>query len=329
MPASHVSLKDFDVDVIILSLDRASETIAAIESTLAQQGVQKNVIVVDQGSSAPELARITAYVAGKPVRFEALAENRGVPGGRNYAAGLGRAPIIVAIDNDARFEGPDVLRRTVVRMRTEPDLGALGFRILDGDTDEDDWGSWVYPFERRADAGKEFEVASFVGAGHALRREAFERAGGYDDLLFFMWEELDLSHRILDLGYRMVYAPDLVVRHTRADGARLHWHGARFYYNARNRMYLHAKYGGGFLRAAKSAVGFLMQGALNGFLPQAIQAVVDTPGLLRRHRARSAREQARCDLKAETRARIAALDGFGGTSIATRLRRDLFRKVEG
>jgi hypothetical protein len=32
---------------------------------------------------------------------------------------------------------------------------------------------------------------TFVGAGHAIQRVAWEQASGYDDSLFFCWEEYD------------------------------------------------------------------------------------------------------------------------------------------
>ena len=39
----------YDADVVILALDRAEETAAAIRSALAQAGVDRHVFVIDQG----------------------------------------------------------------------------------------------------------------------------------------------------------------------------------------------------------------------------------------------------------------------------------------
>ena len=47
---------EYDADVVILALDRAEETVAAIRSALAQTGVSHHVLVVDQGSR-PENGR--------------------------------------------------------------------------------------------------------------------------------------------------------------------------------------------------------------------------------------------------------------------------------
>src|SRR6185437_13757393 len=50
----------YDADVVILALDRADETVAAIRSALSQTGVSRFVFIVDQGSATANLARLAA-----------------------------------------------------------------------------------------------------------------------------------------------------------------------------------------------------------------------------------------------------------------------------
>src|SRR5262249_10478461 len=153
--------------------------------------VRLAVHIVDQGSSRENLAKLKAHIAGRPqVHLVELPNNTGVPAGRNIASRAGSAPTIVALDNDAEFGTTDVLLRAADLLKQEQDLAAIGFRIVDFDTGEDDPSSWGYPaldWERRA---LEFPATNVVGAGHAIRRQAFEEAGGYDDRLFFVGEEL-------------------------------------------------------------------------------------------------------------------------------------------
>ena len=95
---------DYDADVVILSLDRAEETIAAIRSALAQTGVSRHVFVVDQGSRPENLARLAAEVAGRQdATLVALDRNHGVAGGRNRGSSLGHGRVIFGLDNDAEF----------------------------------------------------------------------------------------------------------------------------------------------------------------------------------------------------------------------------------
>ena len=40
--------------------------------------------------------------------------------------------------------------------------------------------------------------STFVGAGHAIRRSAWDACGGYDEALFFCWEEFDFCLRAIE-----------------------------------------------------------------------------------------------------------------------------------
>src|SRR4051794_12928403 len=95
---------EYDADVVILALDRAEETLAAISSALAQTGVSRHVFVVDQGSQPASLARFATAVANRSdATLLTSACNHGVAGGRNRGAALGCGRVIAALDNDAEF----------------------------------------------------------------------------------------------------------------------------------------------------------------------------------------------------------------------------------
>lgn len=276
------------------------ETIGAISSTLEQRGVEKHVLVVDQGSEAAQLARLRRFVEDRPVVLEEVGCNVGVPAGRNIASRMGRAPYIVALDNDAVFGGPDMLHRAVARLEAEPGLGAIGFRILNYFTGRDDPLSWGYPRALMHRSAEEFPAAQFVGAGHALRRAAFEAAGGYDDRLFFAWEELDLSYRMLNLGYEIRYVPDVVVLHKVSPEERMRWDAGRFYYTVRNRLYIHWKYGAPAWRVCRSACGFLIKGIYNRAATQTLKGIADAYRMSRDFRASEA-QSSLCTLHDDVR----------------------------
>ena len=102
---------DYDADIVILALDRADETIAAIRSALSQTGVSRHVFIVDQGSKPANLALSAAEVADRPdATLVALDRNYGVAGGRNRGSALGHGRIIFGLDNDAEFAEPDHAR---------------------------------------------------------------------------------------------------------------------------------------------------------------------------------------------------------------------------
>lgn len=252
----------YDADIIILSLDRMEETLAAIVSARAQAGVAAHVFVLDQGSRPEALAQL-ATVAGGGVTLLASGTNMGVAGGRNLLSGLGRGRVIVALDNDAVFDGPDTVARLVAALDEAPRTGAIGCRLVVDATGEDDLSSWGYPAALLPRAGECFDAATFVGAGHAIRRTAWEEAGGYDDRLFFCWEEYDFSVRAIALGWGVRYRGDIVIRHKVSAERRVGWSGGRWFYFVRNRLYIERKLGAPANVVWLRAAAYLAKGLVN------------------------------------------------------------------
>ena len=264
----------YDADVLILALDRAEETVAAIASALAQTGVSRHVVVLDQGSGPAALARIAGCVAGRAdVTLLSAGANLGVAAGRNLAAAFGHGRVLVALDNDAEFADPTTLARAVAALDAAPELGAIGLRIVLHADGADDLSSWGYPAALLARAADSFEAATFVGAGHAIRRAAWDGAGGYDPALFFCWEELDFCLRAVAAGWRVRYRGDLVVRHKVSAERRLAWSGERWFYFVRNRIYIARKWHASWLALSPRIAAYLAKGLRNRVLWQTLRAV--------------------------------------------------------
>lgn len=263
-------------DVVILSMDRPDDTIAAIASSLEQEGVDQHVWVVDQGSSPDSIAALQAFVADKPrVTLKLLGKNLGVPGGRNVGIALGRSPYIISLDNDAVFFDSTMVLRAVRYLESHPTIAAIGFRIFNHYTRRDEDTSWRYPKALGNAYDREFLTTRFPGGAHAVRRDAFERAGAYDDTLFFNWEELDLCYRLINLGYQIKYVPDIAIYHKASPERRTTWKNDRYYYLVRNGLYVRYKYGAPLSEIAAIGAGYVVKGHVNGVAGQAYRAVRD------------------------------------------------------
>jgi GT2 family glycosyltransferase len=264
----------YDADVLILALDRAQETVAAIASALSQTGVARHVIVLDQGSRPAALASVAAFVAGRTdVTLASAGGNLGVAAGRNLAASLGHGRVLVALDNDAEFADATTLARAVAVLDAAPDLGAIGFRIVLHAGGADDLSSWGYPAALLARAATTFDTVTFVGAGHAIRRTAWDAARGYDPALFFCWEELDFCLRAVAAGWRVMYRGDLVVRHKVSAERRVTWSGDRWFYFVRNRIYIARKWQASWVALLPRMAAYAAKGLRNGMLWQTLRAV--------------------------------------------------------
>jgi GT2 family glycosyltransferase len=291
-PPAHVAgaagpaAADYAADVVILALDRAEETVEAIASARAQQGVSRHVWIADQGSRPENLALLAQAVAGAAdATLVRLDRNWGVAGGRNRATALGRGRVVFALDNDAEFATATTLAEAVRALEAAPDLAAIGCRILVHATGADDLSSWGYPPALLPRAGDSFDACTFVGAGHAIRRQDFEAAGGYDDRLFFCWEEFDFALRAINRGRRIRYRGDIAVRHKVSGEHRFAWSGTRWFHFVRNRIYIGLKYGDAALALLPRFLAYQVKGARNGVLAQGLRAGPAALRLARQYRA--------------------------------------------
>ncbi|HYZ23020.1 MAG TPA: glycosyltransferase [Rhodopila sp.] len=264
----------YDADIIILTLDRTEETLAAIASARAQTGLAAHVFVLDQGSSAEGLARLRAAAEGSGnVTLLAVERNLGVAAGRNLLSGLGHGRVIIGLDNDATFATAETAASLVRALDAEPRLGAVGCRILTRDGSADDLSSWGYPASLLPCAAESFDAVTFVGAGHAIRRAAWEQAGGYDPALFFCWEEYDFCLRAIALGWRVRYRGDIAVHHAVSAERRVGWSESRWFHAVRNRLYIERKQDRSWLALAPRVGGYLVKGVRNGMAWQTVRAI--------------------------------------------------------
>src|SRR5690606_12295441 len=73
------------------------------------------------------------------------------------------------------------------------------------------------------------------GGGHALRMTMLDEIGDWPAQFFFAHEETDLAWRAVDAGWRILYAPELLLQHPKTSPAR---HAIYFRVTARNRVWL-------------------------------------------------------------------------------------------
>ena len=315
---------DLPVDVVVLSWNRLDTTLETIANIETQQDVAAKIWIVDQGSEADCVQGLRQVAArSDAIHLEELDHNIGVAGGRNLAMSLGNAEYIVAIDNDAEFASPKALSEAAARLRAAPELGVIGFRIVNFYTGELDRLSWVYPRSLLDRNKEEFLATRFCGAGHAIRRSALERTAGYDEALFFFWEELDLCYQMIEQRYQIAYVPSIEVRHKVDPGQRTNWSGERFYYLVRNALYLDWKYYRSKARFAAMASGYQVKAARNRVSAQAVRGTRDALAMISSLKADTK------PLGPEARKYIEDNDLYYRGSIVERIRREVLDRLPG
>ena len=217
--------------VVLTTGRRPEELRRALDSLLAQSGVDLDVVVVGNGWQPDGLP--------PGVRGVGLAEDRGIPAGRNAGVPETRGRLLFFLDDDASLVDPDGLARVAERFRADPSLGLLQLRVdaRDGGRPPRDW----LPRLRPGDRTRSGELTAIWEGAVAMPRELFERVGGWPAEFRFVHEGVDLAWRVMDAGHRVEYAGDIAVLHPepRPVPAR---HGYSLYYGQRNRVWLARRY---------------------------------------------------------------------------------------
>ena len=208
------------VSFTVLTRNRKDDLRDALYSILGQDYTPIEIIVVDNGSSDGTEELFQEEFRKPGIHFIKLRENRGVCGGRNVAIGAAQGDIIVTLDDDAVLENNRATNDIVDRFILDASIGVLAFKSVNYWTGGLDRAAFPCRDKSR-DADEEFETSWFVGVGHAMKREVYEKVGRYRDYLPYGHEDLDLSLRVIDAGYRIVYFPIVQVRHKRASSGRL------------------------------------------------------------------------------------------------------------
>jgi GT2 family glycosyltransferase len=171
-----------------------------------------------------------------PERTAPTGAQLGIPAGRNFGAPRVNGVLLFFLDDDARLRDPDALARVAARFEDER-LGALQLRV-----EPSDGGRPLREWVPRLGAGsreRSGDVTALWEGAVAIRRDVHERIGGWPDEFVYVHEGVDVAWRVMDAGYRVHYAGDIVVLHpTPQPGGSPVRHGYSLMYGARNRMLL-------------------------------------------------------------------------------------------
>lgn len=253
---------------VIVSYQSADCVAACLRSVLLHFD---EVVVVDNGSTdgSAAQARSVAVPRGKRVDVWEAGRNLGFAGGINAGVRRLATPYVLVLNPDVTLPAEAPIRRALEESLGTPGVGAAagvlrepglgpqaGFtvRMLPRTRDlvlealgvNAMWPSNPANVRYRCldlDLHQAQEVEQPAGAFLAFRREAWERAGGWDEQFHPVWfEDVDFCRRLLDAGWRIRLAPEARALHAGGHSvgklpspARAsYWYGSLLRYSAKH-----------------------------------------------------------------------------------------------
>lgn len=208
----------------------------------AMQGIEGEVWVVDNNSADDSLRMVRERFP--EVKLIANTDNPGFAVANNQAIRQSSGEYVLLLNPDTLVE-EDTFSKCLAFMDAHPDAGALGCKLIDGSgkfLPESKRGfptPWVafcktfglstlFPKSRlfnRYHLGflpedQSSEVDVLAGCFMFMRSAALDKSGLLDEAFFMYGEDIDLSYRIQQAGYKNYYFPETKIIHYKGESTK-------------------------------------------------------------------------------------------------------------
>lgn len=199
------------ITVVIPCYNHGAFLDEAVNSVLAQTMQEFEIVVVDDGSTDEETARVLRD-SRWPKTVVYRTENRGPSAARNTGIRRSAGEYLCCLDADDLLE-PTCLEKTSRVLDEEPDVGIAGF--------------WYRTFgeeeAERTPAGCTLEDilgACILRPTALFRREAWNKSGGFDERFKSGYEDWDFWIGVMERGWRARIIPEFLFRQRVQEGSR-------------------------------------------------------------------------------------------------------------
>jgi GT2 family glycosyltransferase len=171
-------------------------------------------------------------------------DNKGFSKANNQAIGLSKGEYVLLLNPDTVVE-EDTFEKIILFMNAHPEAGGLGVKMIDGSgkfLPESKRGlptptvafykmfglSKLFPGSRTFgkyhlsyfDQNKVHEVDVLAGAFMLIRKSVLDKTGLLDETFFMYGEDIDLSYRITQAGYKNYYFPETRIIHYKGESTK-------------------------------------------------------------------------------------------------------------
>jgi GT2 family glycosyltransferase len=240
------------ISVVIVNWQNWQETNECLNSLSETTYKNLEIIVVDNASSNDSVTHLSRR---KEIKLLVSTENRGFGAGQNvglkYALERG-AEYLFILNNDTVVD-PNIFEKLLSGFE-DPEVGAVAPRIFYAKRKEKIWwtGGFLDLKKGRIINIQSHNLSLFpnggscdylVGCAILVKAEALKKVGVFNEGFFHTGEDVDLSIRLGQVGYRLCVVPDACLWHKVSASGGGDTSPFYLYYLERNRLWLVKKYG--------------------------------------------------------------------------------------
>ncbi len=189
------------ISIAIVTWNRSSFVLRAIKSVYKQPYRPIEIVVVDSASTDNTVEKIKKQYP--ELKIIQLHRNMGCPEGRNIAFANCSGEIIFSLDDDACIAS-ETLNCCMEKYKKDSILGVIACNVTG-------------PNKNLIAKENDFYTDRFRGGAFAIKRKVLEEVGYFPIDYFRQGEEMDLSLRIIDKGYSIVFCEKAFVYHERTE----------------------------------------------------------------------------------------------------------------
>lgn len=182
-----------------------------IEHLLAQTYPPDEILVINDGSKDKTVEIAQRY----PVKIIHHEKNMGLSCARNTGILNARNHWVASIDADCMAR-PDWLENLCQNLDS-PNIGGIGGKLVEHFSNKvtDRWRA-THMRQHWWDK-KQGNPMFLFGHSNLFNKEAIQKAGGYNPKYRTNYEDVDMSNKVRQAGYNLLYEPEAVVEHYRRD----------------------------------------------------------------------------------------------------------------
>ncbi|MFZ1813842.1 MAG: glycosyltransferase family 2 protein [Rhizobiaceae bacterium] len=242
------------VDVVFVTYN--SE--AVIGDAIKDLGSGLNIIIVDNASRAD----VGEFVDTDRVTLVRNSVNLGFGTACNIGAARGTAPFILFLNPDTRTDEKTILEM-IGKADAHPQGGAFNPLLVNerGSRGRPVKSPICGPYFEEDRANGDARVPFLSGAALLIRRDLFEKIGGFDEKIFLFYEDDDLSYRVTRAGMDLILLRSVRLMHKggSSSGASLAVEEKKQFWWIRSQRHIARKHGLAFNTPRKLLSALLRQ----------------------------------------------------------------------